>query len=194
MTIGALIAFQLVFDLLLVLLLITVARQRRAPVAPPAWHDEFLQLARDVMAVADSLLEAPERRAAMPELRAAMPERREAAAPQRRPVNARDEAFTLLRGGMEPDAVARRTGLLPGELRLITSLVAAQQRGDAPERRGDAPERRGDAPERRGDAPAQALRTRQALPTVEARRRGGAVEHVDFPELNSSAAPGTALA
>ena len=90
MTIGALIAFQLVFDLLLVLLLITVARQRRAPVAPPAWHDEFLQLAREVMAIADSLLEAPERREA---------------APPRRPVSARDEAFTLLRGGMELDAV-----------------------------------------------------------------------------------------
>jgi hypothetical protein len=186
MTIGALIAFQLVFDVLLVLLLITVARQRRAPVAPPAWHDEFLQLAREVMAIADSLLEAPERREAAPERREAAPERREAApegrevAPQRRPVSARDEAFSLLRGGMELDAVARRTGLLPGELRLITSLVAAQRREAAPVRREAAPD--------------QALRTRQALPTVEARRRGGAVEPVDFPELNSSASSGMALA
>jgi hypothetical protein len=179
MTIGALIAFQLVFDLLLVLLLITVARQRRAPVAPPAWHDEFLQLAREVMAIADSLLEAPERREAAPERREAAPERREVAS-QRRAVSARDEAFTLLRGGMELNAVARRTGLLPGELRLITSLLAAQRREAAPVRRADVPD--------------QALRTRQALPTVEARRRGGAVEPVDFPELNSSASSGTALA
>jgi len=187
MTIGALIAFQLVFDLLLVLLLITVARQRRAPVAPPAWHDEFLQLAKEVMAVADSLLEAPERRADAPERRVETPEWREAAAPQRRATSARDEAFTLLRDGMEPDAVARRTGLLPGELRLITSLVAAQRRAGTPERRGDAPERRPETPD-------QAARTRQALPTAEVRRPGGVVEPVDFPELNSTAAPGTGLA
>ena len=186
MTIAALIAFQLVFDLLLVLLLITVARQRRAPVAPPAWHDEFLQLAREVMAIADSLLEAPERREAAPVRREAAPEGSEVA-PQRRPVSARDEAFTLLRGGMELDAVARRTGLLPGELRLITSLVAAQRREAAPVQREAAPVRRAAVPD-------QALRTRQALPTVEARRRGGAVEPVDFPELNSSASSGTALA
>ena len=175
MTIGALIAAQLVFDLLLVVLLVTVARQRREAAAPPAWHDEFLQLAKEVMAVADSLLEAPDRREDAPvgdrATTAAPTPVRRGDPPARRGGSARDEAFSLIRAGMAADDVGRRTGLLPGELRLITSLVAAEQRQGAP-----------------------SPRTRQSLPPSDGDHRDRTMEAGDFSPLGSPVSSGTALA
>src|SRR3989442_8559307 len=101
MPLGALIGVQLVFDVLLVLLPGPVARQGRAPAAPPAWHDEFLQLAREVMAVADALLE-PWDRAPAP-VAPAPPAPARAAG-----THSRDEAFTLLRAGAAAEDIARR--------------------------------------------------------------------------------------
>jgi hypothetical protein len=174
MTIGVLIAVQLVFDVLLVLLLVAVARQRHAPATPPAWHDEFLQLAREVMAVADALLEAPERE---PEVAAAengdpQPRARRAT-PMVEPVtaapggrNPRDQAFALLRAGAAAEEVARRTGLLPGELRLIAGLVASER----------------------------ALRARQSLPPGDGGRSVQTTEPRTATTRNPSVPSGTALA
>lgn len=173
MTIGALIAVQLVFDVLLVLLLVAVARQRREAAAPPAWHDEFLQLAKEVMAVADSLLEVPERREAAAAETPATPRREPAAT--RRPASARDEAFSLLRAGMEPDAVRRRTGVLPGELRLITSLVASERKLHAQGQGLAAP-------------------TRQGLPASGIPQRPLDWQPTDFPDERLPAPSGTPLA
>jgi hypothetical protein len=52
---------QLVFDAIVVmggaLLLVWLATRRRAVVEPPEWHQEFVQVARDLLVATEPLLE-----------------------------------------------------------------------------------------------------------------------------------------
>jgi hypothetical protein len=126
----ALVLGQLVLDVVLVLMVIRVARRRpraRPDHAPPAWYQEFLRLAEDLLAITEPVLAALESPAPAPTPVAPAPA---AAAPVDGPSpEARYRlAFSLLRAGGRPEEVARRGALLPRELRLIESLVAAESR------------------------------------------------------------------
>lgn len=127
MLLTALIVAQLVFDVALVLFLLAGAMRRKAQpgpaeVSPPVWYQEFLRLAQDLLAVTESVLDAQEVRRPDSPSRPAAPESRF------------EEAFALLRAGMEPEEVARRGRFLPAELRLIKNLVAAEAAAAEPPR------------------------------------------------------------
>jgi hypothetical protein len=145
MLLTAFLAFQLAFDVaILLLFVVSVVRRRPTPAAslePPAWYHEFQRLAQEVLAASEPLAErlegerpAPPR---APDPEPAMPfEEALAAAPVPRPrtpdvLNRQREAVVLLRAGMDADEVARRGHLLPGELRLIMNVVAAENRAGA---------------------------------------------------------------
>lgn len=117
--------FQLALDVVLVFLLLAQVRRRKA--APPAsqWHQEFLLLAEDILAVVEPVLDALESgRLAEPPV----PAQAEHAGRPRPAVSAlrRRQALALLRAGAAPEDVARRGCLLPAELRLIRNLMAAE--------------------------------------------------------------------
>jgi hypothetical protein len=105
---------QLVFDAVTVGVLVWVAlarrpRERAAP-PPPAWAGEFATLARDVLETLEPVLDRLEAGARPP------------AAPDREAQ--RREALRWLRAGVAVEEVARRSGLLPGELRLLRNLAS----------------------------------------------------------------------
>lgn len=112
---------QLVFDVaLLLLFVVTLLRRRAEPVPdpePPAWYGEVVLFAQDLLAATEPLLDALE-------LRRAQPEPDEATGREGR----HREAMALLRAGVDADEVGRRGRLLPGELRLIRNVVAAETR------------------------------------------------------------------
>lgn len=105
---------QLAFDAVVVALVVCVALARRprqaVPSPPPPWAAEFTTLAREVLETLEPVLDRLEERA-----RSAAPPDRDA---QRR------DALRLLRAGVATEEVARRSGLLPGELRLLRNLAS----------------------------------------------------------------------
>jgi hypothetical protein len=131
------IVLQLALDAGLVLfLLVSAPRRKAAPArapasaplksAPPAWYRDFLCLAEDVMALVEPVIDVVEsgRLGAAPAAPAPTPAADLPVAQRQR--DRHREAFALLRAGTPPEEVARRERLLPGELRLIRNLVAAE--------------------------------------------------------------------
>lgn len=113
---------QLVFDVALLLLVVLSAARRRPPAPapdPPDWYSHFLGLAQDLLAATEPVLEELERRPA----------------PRAEPADERSarqrEAMALLRAGVDPDEVARRGRLLPGEIKLLRNVVAAEAQSAA---------------------------------------------------------------
>jgi hypothetical protein len=114
---------QIVFDVVVLALAAVYLLGRKAeppPTAPPEWYEQFLALARELMATTEPVID-----------------RLEAQAPPADATAARqlddDEARALLRAGVRADDAAGRTGLLPGEIRLLANVVAAEARaGIAP--------------------------------------------------------------
>ena len=116
---------QLVFDVALLLLVVLSAARRRPPAplpAPPDWYGQFVGLAQDLLAATEPVLEELERR---PAPHAAGAEGADGPGTRHR------EAMALLRAGVDPDEVARRGRLLPGELKLIRNVVAAEAQSAA---------------------------------------------------------------
>jgi hypothetical protein len=119
------IVVQLVFDVALLLLVVlsTARRRPRAPVpGPPDWYGQFVGLAQDLLAATEPVLEELERRPAP---------RGSGADGSDEPGTRHREAMALLRAGVDPDEVARRGRLLPGELKLIRNVVAAEAQSAA---------------------------------------------------------------
>ncbi len=123
---------QVMLDLvLIVLLVVALARHRprtRSSDAPPEWYQEFLRLTEDLLQVTEPVLAALE--SPIPAAMDAAPPERTAPVRTDRPwPSARYRAaFSLLRAGGHRDEAARRGELLPRELRLIESLLAAESR------------------------------------------------------------------
>jgi hypothetical protein len=126
---------QIALDITLVVYLLTDARRRRATasarrarpaVAPPSWYRDFVATAEDLMVLVEPVLDLAE----SGELAAAPRGSSSAPTAESRPAgNLRDRhraALSLLRAGTSPDEVARRERLLPGEVRLMSNLVAAE--------------------------------------------------------------------
>ena len=116
-----LVAWQLVLDVVLCVVVTVLLLQRRTPrrvpaPAPPAWYGELAELAQDLMVATDRLLDGREARRA--EAGAEAPPRGELAGPQRDP-------WTMVRTGLAPEEAARRGGLRPAELQLLRSVAAA---------------------------------------------------------------------
>lgn len=111
----AFVVLQLAFDLTVLVLLVLGAARRRvgASAAPPEWYPQFVALAEEVLAATEPVLDALEARAP-------------AAVPGPAPADRHREAAALLRAGADPEDLARRGGLLPGELALIRNLVGAE--------------------------------------------------------------------
>jgi hypothetical protein len=128
MLLTAFVIAQLVFDVAaLVLLVATVVRRRPAPAdaRPPEWYPQFLGLAQDLLAATEPVLDALEARRGEGAGGRALPARPEPA-DRSEPRSRRREVLALLRAGADPREVARRGGLLPGELRLLKNVVAAE--------------------------------------------------------------------
>lgn len=122
MLLTAFVIAQLVFDVALLLLVVLSATRRRPPApepGPPDWYAQFVGLAQDLLAATEPVLEELERR---PAPRAEAPGE---------PWTRHREALALLRAGVDPDEVARRGRLLPGELKLIRNVVAAEAQSAA---------------------------------------------------------------
>lgn len=115
---------QLVMDVAFVVLL-AVSLFRRpaapAPLAPPEWYGEFMRFAQDLVTNTEPVLEALEGQRSLPRDPGAVDRRSEVTVGGRH-----RNAAALLRAGLSPEEVARRGRLLPGELRLITNVVAAE--------------------------------------------------------------------
>jgi len=126
---------QIAFDIALITYLLTSARRRRAvasarraqpAAAPPSWYGDFLTTAEELMVLVELVLDLAEGGRLAGGSRPPSP----APGAEARPAeSARDRhraALALLRAGTSPEEVARRERLLPGELRLMSNLVAAE--------------------------------------------------------------------
>lgn len=114
MLLSVFILSQLVLDVALVVLVAALLRSRSRPApAPPEWYGRFLRVAGEVLAATEPLLDSLEGRAAGPDDEGPGPARYRRAA-------------ACLRAGLGLDEAARRTGLGPGELRLLSRVVAAE--------------------------------------------------------------------
>jgi hypothetical protein len=117
---------QLAFDVVLLLLLAVRFLRPRPPVPPPPppeWYQHFLRHTHDLLVATEPVLRALEARRFEPGRRAPEP------AVEPGPADPRDrrrEALALLRAGLAADEVAHRTGLPPGELRLMRAIVVAE--------------------------------------------------------------------
>ena len=108
---------QIVFDVAMLLLFVLSVARRKPPApvtAPPDWYNQLVGLAQDLISATEPVLDELERR----------PARR--AEPPPEPWTRQREAMALLRAGVAPEEVARRGRLLPGELKLIRNVVAAE--------------------------------------------------------------------
>jgi hypothetical protein len=112
----AFVVAQIVFDVIVVAVVVLYVLERRTDAAttPPDWYGEVVTLAQDVMAATEPVLDK-------------LDERREPVAVPRVPDRYAD-ARTLLLAGTAPQDVAAREHLSPGELKLLTNIVAAQTR------------------------------------------------------------------
>ena len=130
----AFIVFQIGLDVTLVALAIVALRRGRAALAsarePAAAQPEFLLLAEDLLGVLEPVLTALESGRLTPAAPPAVSPVAEgpAAAP---PEDRHRRAFDLLRAGVSPQEVGQRERLLPGEVRLMQNLVAAETRSAA---------------------------------------------------------------
>lgn len=125
---------QIALDITIVVVLFTSARRRRASAArraragsaPPSWYGDFLATAEELMVLVEPVLDLAER-GGLPAAPAASPPGLAAEPRPARTLGDRHRAArALLRAGTSADEVARREGLLPGEMRLIANLVAAE--------------------------------------------------------------------
>jgi hypothetical protein len=128
---------QIALDIALVTYLVTNARRRRrtaasarraAPpaAAQPSWYGDFLATAEELMVLVEPVLDLAESGTLGGGPRPSSP----ATTAEPRPAESvRDRhraALALLRAGTSPEEVAQRERLLPGELRLMSNLVAAE--------------------------------------------------------------------
>jgi hypothetical protein len=127
---------QIALDIALVTYLVTNARRRRRATAsarraaqpaaaPPAWYGDFLATAEELMVLVEPVLDLAESGT----LAGPRPPSPAPATEPRPAESVRDRhraALALLRAGTSAEEVARRERLLPGELRLMSNLVAAE--------------------------------------------------------------------
>jgi hypothetical protein len=125
MMLSAFVVAQIVFDVSLLALVAfyVVTRKPPPPLAPPEWYAHFLKLAQEVIAATELPFDGPAGRAAP-------------APPPPPPRDRYHEARALLAAGALPDEVAGRAGLLPGEVRLLARVVAAEAGRPAARRSG----------------------------------------------------------
>jgi hypothetical protein len=121
MTLTVLVIWQLVLDVVLLGAVAILLMRRKvvkpAPAPrPPAWHGELLELAQDLLAATDRIVDSLAARRAEPVA---------VAAPRADRAEARRDPWTMVRTGLAPEEAARRGGLLPAELRLLQSVAAA---------------------------------------------------------------------
>ena len=137
MLLSIFVIIQIALDIALVTYLVTNARRRRrtaasarraAPpaAAPPSWYGDFLATAEELMVLVEPVLDLAESGTLGGGQRPPSP----ATTAEPRPAESvRDRhrtALALLRAGTSPEEVAQRERLLPGELRLMSNLVAAE--------------------------------------------------------------------
>jgi hypothetical protein len=125
---------QIALDIVIVVYLVTEARRRRATASarrsrpgstPPSWYRDFLATAEDLMVLVEPVLDLAE----SGELAAPRASSGARSTEPRPTESLRDRhraAFALLRAGTSAEEVAQRERLLPGELRLMSNLVAAE--------------------------------------------------------------------
>ena len=133
----AFVVAQIAFDVIVVALVVLYVLDRRATTsssAPPDWYGEVVNLAQDVMAATEPVLDKLDERRA-PVAPAPPPPPPPPPAPDRYA-----GARTLLLAGTAPEDVAAREQLSPGELRLLTSIVATQARLASAAQNGSARE------------------------------------------------------
>ena len=131
---SAFVVAQLVFDVAVVALAAVYLVTKRPPPAPepPEWYAHFLKLAQDLMTATEPVLEQLEmggsgRPPSPPTLRARNESGPFASAAPPAP-DRYEKARALLRTGARPEDVASHVGLAPGEIRLLTRIVAAEGR------------------------------------------------------------------
>jgi hypothetical protein len=118
MMLSAFVVAQIVFDVVVVALaaLYFVSRKTTPPAPePPDWYPQLVRLGQDLMTATEPMLDKLETREPPEAVAAPAPDRYE-------------EARELLRAGARPDDVAGRAGLLPGEMKLLANIVAAETR------------------------------------------------------------------
>jgi hypothetical protein len=113
MMLSGFVVAQIVFDVALLALIAfyAVTRKPPPPPEPPEWYAHFLKLAQEVIAATERPFDDPAGREAPP---------------PPPPHDRYREARALLAAGARPDEVAGRAGLLPGEVRLLARIVAAE--------------------------------------------------------------------
>ncbi len=136
MVLSAFVISQLVFDVaLLVLFILSAIRakpQPARPARPPDWYQELVPLIQELLLITEPILDALETQA--------LPAGDTRPRPSVRPEATRDtpsaprhqEALELLRAGVALEEVQRRGKFLPGELRVMANLVAAEAAPGAP--------------------------------------------------------------
>ena len=131
----AFVVAQIAFDVIVVALVVLYVLDRRATTsssAPPDWYGEVVNLAQDVMAATEPVLDKLDERRA-PATPAPPP-------PPPPPPDRYAGARTLLLAGTAPEDVAAREQLSPAELKLLTSIVATQARLASAAQNGSARE------------------------------------------------------
>jgi hypothetical protein len=116
----AFVVAQIVFDVIVVTLVVLYALDRRRDTSstPPDWYGEVVNLAQDMVAATEPVLDKLDQR------RAPAP-----VAPPPAPMPDRYAgARTLLLAGTAPEEVAARERLTPSELKLLRNIVATQTR------------------------------------------------------------------
>jgi hypothetical protein len=134
MMLTAFVVAQIAFDVIVVALVVLYVLDRRATTSsstPPDWYGEVVNLAQDVMAATEPVLDK-------------LDERRAPVAPAPPPPPPAPDRYagarTLLLAGTAPEDVAAREQLSPAELKLLTSIVATQARLASAAQNGSARE------------------------------------------------------
>jgi hypothetical protein len=120
----AFVVAQIVFDVIVVTLVVLYALDRRKDTAstPPDWYGEVVNLAQDMVAATEPVLDRLDQRRA-PDAVAPV-----AVAPAPHTPDRYAGARTLLLAGVAPEEVAARERLTPSELKLLQNIVATQTR------------------------------------------------------------------